>query len=192
MVTGGRYGGGYRGGGAGGGGTGRMYTWDRGGGKIPVSPARLASCGLSYIGKAPKFHSHPPEWPQTSSLMQGPEDPVLPARLASNSLSYMSKAPKSQSRRRHWHQIASLIYARPQNPSLAGETDLTQPFLYRQGLQIPVSPARLDPKSLSGTGHTSEIPVSPARLASYSLCYIGNAPKSQSQRRDWPQTASLI
>ena len=77
MGTGGRYGGGggYRGGGTGGlrggcgGGTGGRYTGGTGGPEIPVSPARLASYGLSYIGKAPKFQSHPPEWPQTASLI---------------------------------------------------------------------------------------------------------------------------
>ena len=37
--------------------------------KIPVSPARLASYGLSYIGKAPKSQSRRPEWPQTASLI---------------------------------------------------------------------------------------------------------------------------
>ena len=79
------------------------------------------------------------------------------------SLSSIRKAPNYESRRRDLPQTASVIYARPQNPSLAGETDLKWPPFYRQGPQIPVSPARLPSNSLS---------------------YIGKAPKSQSRRRD--------
>ena len=102
---------------------------------------------------------------------QGPKIPVSPATLASYGLSYIGEAPKSQSRLRDWPHRSSLMHARPQNPSLAGETGLKKPLLYRQGPQIPVSPAR---------------------LASNSLSDIGKAPESQSRRRDWPHTASLI
>ena len=99
---------------------------------MPVSPARLASNGLSYIGKAPTPRSRRRDCPQIASLIQasppnpsfagetglkqpllyrqGPKIPVPPAGLASYSLSYMGKTTKSQSRRRDRPQKASLIF----------------------------------------------------------------------------------
>ena len=153
----------------------------------------MPSNSISYIGKTTKSKSRWRDWRQTASLIwarpqnpilggdtgikqplsyrQGPKIPVWPARLASYNLSYVGKTTRSKSRRRDWRQTACLIYARPQNPSLAGETGLKQPLLYRQAPQIPVSPAR---------------------LASNSLFYIGNTPKARSRRQECPQTASLI
>ena len=145
----------------------------RQGPKIRPSWARLASNGLTYIGKAPKSHSRRRDWLQTAFTIyirprnpslanetglkqpllyrQGPEIPVLPVGLASNSLCYTGNIPKSQSRRRDWPEAASRIYARPQNPSLTGETGLQQHLFCRQDPEIGVSPATRASTSLSNT-----------------------------------------
>ena len=76
--------------------------------------------------------------------------PLSPAILASSSLlSYMGKTPKSQTRRRDWPAAACAIYARPRNPKLAGESDLKQPHLHRQGPKILMLPVIRASKSLS-------------------------------------------
>ena len=93
------------------------------------------------------------------------------ARLASYYLPNIGKTLKSQSRRRGWPQAASPIHARPPKYSFSGEGGLLQPFLYGQGPKIPDSPAR---------------------VASNSLSYLGKDAKSQYQRPNWPQKASLI
>ena len=57
--------------------------------EIPISPARLASNILTYIGKAPKCHPRWRDVPQTAS--------------------YIGKAPKIKSHWRDYPQAASPI-----------------------------------------------------------------------------------